>query len=87
MFVTIQENQSWKWKHWGCTTPQVLQNISDAIDGDLELFDGYDELPEEDQTRVSAAIEEGHIADEDWKGVSGSSWHEGLDADGTRTLR
>lgn len=69
VYVTIQDFQSWHWKHWGCTTPQVIANINSTIEGDLELLDGYDELPEEDQARVSNALEEGHVADEDWKGV------------------
>lgn len=69
VFVTIGEHQNWHWKHWGCTTPQVIANINEAIEGDTDLFDGYDELPEEEQTRVSQALEQGHVADEDWKGV------------------
>lgn len=37
---------------------------------DYSLLDGYDELPEELQEKVRRALENGHVDDEDWKGVS-----------------
>lgn len=60
----------------GCTTPRVLENIKtgweEMCDGkpDYSLLDGYDEIPEEFQEKVRRAVENGHIDDEDWKGVS-----------------
>ena len=69
VFVTIQDNQTWHWKHWGCTTPNVIGHINEAIEGNLEFLDGYDELPENEQERVRKALDDGHVADEDWKGV------------------
>ena len=51
-------------------TPKVLANVKEAISGDYEMFDGFDELPSEEQERVRRAIEQGHVDDEDWKGVS-----------------
>lgn len=39
-------------------------------EGDVELIDGYEDLPEDLQAKVQRAIEQGHIDDEDWKGVS-----------------
>ena len=36
-----------------------------TFNGDLEMFDGYDELSEEDQLRVRKALEAGHIDDAD----------------------
>lgn len=38
-------------------------------EGDLELVDGYEELSEEHQEKVKRALEQGHVDDEDWKGV------------------
>jgi hypothetical protein len=34
------------------------------------MVDGYDELPEEYQEKVEFALKNGHVPDEDWKGVS-----------------
>lgn len=36
----------------------------------MELVDGYDDLPAEAQEKVKRAIEQGHVDDEDWNGVS-----------------
>ncbi|KAF2267953.1 zf-PARP-domain-containing protein [Lojkania enalia] len=66
--VTIQDHQSWTWKHWGCVTPVQIEHWKEDIGGDLDLLDGYDELPEHAQTKVREALEMGHVADEDWKG-------------------
>lgn len=38
--------------------------------GDTEMVDGYDELPEEYQEKIDYALANGHVPDEDWKGVS-----------------
>lgn len=40
-----------------------------AIEDDLDLLDGYDELPPEAQEKVRRALENGHVDDEDWRGV------------------
>ncbi|KAI9843602.1 MAG: hypothetical protein M1838_002534 [Thelocarpon superellum] len=66
--VTIQENTSWVYKHWGCVTPKVVDNLKQQIDNNLELLDGYDELPADVQEKVRRALENGHVDDEDWKG-------------------
>ena len=34
------------------------------------MIDGYDGLPEDAKDKVRRALEQGHIDDEDWKGVS-----------------
>lgn len=34
------------------------------------MVDGYDELPKEYQEKVEFALSNGHVPDEDWKGVS-----------------
>lgn len=68
----------------GCVTPNVIQNLKDAIkdisggdETDCSALDGFDELSEENQDKVRRALEQGHVDDEDWKGVSFSlsfSW-------------
>lgn len=41
------------------------------LDSDLPaILDGYDELSVEAQEKVKEALVHGHVADEDWKGVS-----------------
>lgn len=54
----------------GCVTPRQIENLKQAIEDDLDLFDGYDELPEDLQEKMRRALEQGHVDDEDWKGVS-----------------
>ena len=36
----------------------------------MELVDGYDTLPEWAQEKVKRALEQLHVDDEDWNGVS-----------------
>ena len=47
----------------------MLENIRDTINGDYELVDGMDELPEDEQEKVKRAIEQGHVDEEDWQHV------------------
>ena len=47
--------------------------MKEAIEDDLDLLDGYDEIPPDVQEKVKRAIEQGHVDDEDWRGVSVSS--------------
>lgn len=54
----------------GCVTPAQIDNLIETSGGDTEMVDGYDELPEEYQEKVKFALENGHVPDEDWKGVS-----------------
>ncbi|RAL07115.1 uncharacterized protein BO97DRAFT_409245 [Aspergillus homomorphus CBS 101889] len=67
--------QSWKYRHWGCVTPQVIKNLNEAIDElsngdekDYSALDGFDELSPENQEKVRRALEQGHVDDADWKG-------------------
>ena len=39
------------------------------IENDLDLFDGYDEIDGDSQLKVRKALEDGHVADDDWRGV------------------
>lgn len=36
---------------------------------DLDALDGYDELEAGEQEKIQRAFEQGHVDDEDWKGV------------------
>ncbi|KAJ5645015.1 hypothetical protein N7507_011026 [Penicillium longicatenatum] len=73
-WIDSEKIQAYMWRHWGCTTPRVLENIKtgweEMCDGkpDYSLLDGYDELSEECQEKVRRALENGHIDDDDWKG-------------------
>jgi hypothetical protein len=53
----------------GCVTPKVISNVNELIQGDLEMLDGYEDLPAAEQERVERALKQGHVDDEDWKGV------------------
>lgn len=53
----------------GCVTPQVIHNWAETSGLDMELVDGYEDLPEEVQQKVKRALEQGHVDDEDWQGV------------------
>lgn len=46
-----------------------MSNVKDYIEGDMDLFDGYDALPDDIQAKVKRALDQGHVDDEDWKGV------------------
>ena len=53
----------------GCVTPKQLENIKESIDNDIDMLDGYDEIPADLQEKIKAAIENGHVNDDDWNGV------------------
>lgn len=50
-------------------TPAVLHNWHETSGGDMDLIDGYDELPADAQEKVKRALDQGHVDDEDWNGV------------------
>ena len=52
------------WRHWGCVTKKILENIKKSIEEASEV-DGYEDLRPEDQAKVIKAWQEGHVADED----------------------
>lgn len=62
----------------GCVTPKQIGNIIEQLGGhdgldldkDLDILDGYEELPLEHQDKIRYALENGHVNDDDWKGVS-----------------
>ncbi|KAJ5918738.1 zf-PARP-domain-containing protein [Penicillium verhagenii] len=74
-WIDSEKIQAYMWRHWGCTTPRVIENIKKEWQEncsedkpDYSRLDGYDELPVELQEKVRRALEQGHIDDEDWKG-------------------
>lgn len=34
------------------------------------MLDGYEDMPDDVKEKIAAAFKAGHVADEDWKGVS-----------------
>lgn len=54
----------------GCVTPVQIANMKGKTEDNLEYLDGYEELPEDLQEQVGRAMENGHVDDEDWNGVS-----------------
>ncbi|KAF3386742.1 hypothetical protein F1880_000281 [Penicillium rolfsii] len=75
-WVETTNFQSWSWRHWGCTTPLVLSHLikeafdKDELTGDEDFgkVDGWDDLPEDSQETVRAALIQGHVDDDAWKG-------------------
>lgn len=53
----------------GCVTPYQFEQWKDITGGDMDMVDGFDELPPDAQEMVQRCIEQGHVDDEDWKGV------------------
>jgi len=51
----------------GCVTPKQIENLKSECEDDLTLIDGYDELDDDWKEKVSRAVEQGHVDDEDWK--------------------
>lgn len=58
-------------------TPRVISNLQEALgepgeDGeyDASAVDGFTELSSENQEKVLRALEQGHVDDSDWRGVS-----------------
>ena len=43
--------------------------MKEATDNNFDYLDGYDELSDDVQETVRRAFEQGHVDDEDWKGV------------------
>ena len=57
-------------------TPLQIETYLESIGGkeafehDPGIVDGWHELDPEGQDKVRRALEEGHVADKDWRGVS-----------------
>lgn len=53
---------------------ESLDELDDSSgdEKNFTLLDGFDELAEEAQATVQKALEQGHVDDKDWNGVSSS---------------
>ncbi|KAH6890945.1 hypothetical protein BKA70DRAFT_1027346, partial [Coprinopsis sp. MPI-PUGE-AT-0042] len=58
--VDFHGNTSFAWRHWGCTSRKIIENIKQSL-GDAEELDGFENLQDEDKTKVCKAWEEGHV--------------------------
>ncbi|TDZ36271.1 PARP-type zinc finger-containing protein [Colletotrichum trifolii] len=73
-WTTIMEHDSWKWKHWGCVSGEQIKHLRDLVESngkfDYNAFDGYDEMGDHPdlQAKIRAAINNGHVAPEDFNG-------------------
>ena len=56
----------------GCVTPLVIHNWKESSGGDMDMVDGFEDLPSDVQEKVKRAFEQVHVDDEDWNGVRGT---------------
>lgn len=61
----------------GCFTPLQLEKLNGQIEGldldddkDMEVIDGWEDLPQEQRDLLREALKQGHVGDDVWKGVS-----------------
>lgn len=64
----------------GCVTPKIIANLKEIVEEagdekDYTALDGYEELSPENQAKVREALEQGHVADSEWKGVRNMFFH------------
>lgn len=67
-------------------TPAQIAGLQDKLEGDIEMLDGHEELSGDLQEKVKQAFDNGHVDDEDWKGVCSPCQKVDLDFD-MRLLR
>ena len=60
-FANFGQFQSFQWRHWGCVTTRVISNLNQKYQSATEI-DGYEDLDQCDQQRISLALEEGDLA-------------------------
>ncbi|KAL8944529.1 MAG: hypothetical protein Q9211_000540 [Gyalolechia sp. 1 TL-2023] len=56
------------WGTPGLVLEALIERLKTALGDDVSMLDGYEELPDDLQEKVKLALENGHVADEDWKG-------------------
>ncbi|BAE60938.1 unnamed protein product [Aspergillus oryzae RIB40] len=75
-WVDTERIQAFFWRHWGCVTPRIIaslnENLGDGDEKDYEQLDGFEDLTPENQEKVKKALEQGHVDDDEWKGVCNS---------------
>lgn len=47
----------------------MIANMKEATDNDFGILDGFDDLSGDAQDIVRRAFQQGHVDDNDWKGV------------------
>lgn len=52
---------------------------ANSTEENIDLIDGYEELDDEAQKKVLRAIQQRHVDDEDWNGVSTTTAHPSKD--------
>src|SRR5258708_9399253 len=52
------------WRHWGCTTSTIINNMKKSFSQADEL-DGFEDLQPADQAKVRQAWDNAHVPDED----------------------
>lgn len=62
--VSFNQKKNSAWRHWGCVTPKILENVQKSLSDPGEL-DGFEELNEVDKAKIIKAWQDGHVADED----------------------
>ncbi|KAF8156779.1 hypothetical protein B0H34DRAFT_642276, partial [Crassisporium funariophilum] len=62
--VDMRGVTSFTWRHWGCITKKIFENMKKSLDEASDL-DGYDDLTAEDKAKIIKAWQDGHVADED----------------------
>ena len=46
-----------------------MSNWKETVGDDMDLVDGYDDLPAEVQDKVKRCLKQVHVDDDDWNGV------------------
>ncbi|KAM0280629.1 hypothetical protein ACHAQH_003936 [Verticillium albo-atrum] len=74
-WTEIKEHGSFRWKHWGCVSGKQIEGLRDTCSRDggafeFDAIDGYDEMADypDLQAKIREAVEQGHIAPEDFNG-------------------
>ncbi|KAF9456601.1 hypothetical protein BDZ94DRAFT_1177412, partial [Collybia nuda] len=55
---------TFEWRHWGCTTPEVIGHMKSLHRRSSDL-DGYHDLRHEDKMKIDRVWQDGHVAGED----------------------
>lgn len=63
-WVEFRANHTVVWRHWGCVTPKLLENLKKTISEPSQL-EGYNNLRESDRTKIVKAWEDGRVAEDD----------------------
>lgn len=62
--VDFRGHPTWTWRHYGCTTKKVFQNMKKSF-AEADEIEGFTELKEADQEKIRTAWEKEEVAAED----------------------